>query len=529
MDGSAFQSSWNRRSGRRRGIARVLALAVFCCCFVASTVLIAQPSTSASSFVGTRYTTRSSRVAPGVRLLRIYDRRGPNRIKVLRMHPERTGTLDVALSNNRLPGYETTSSMARRHGAIAAINGDFSVPASDPRGSGRPVNIFAEDGSLKTSPLIWGRNFAISHDEKRTFITHTQLKARLVQLDSAEAWRVTRWNERVAARRELSASTPAGGTISRPPQRSCSVRLYPKGALRWQKSLFGVDRRHVVNRVRCSFRRLPRRGGVVISARRRTPAARSIRRTLERGEVIQLGWKMEGWPGILDTIGGNPTLLEKGVRTVEPCSGSYFCYRNPRTGIGVTGDGTLLLVAVDGRRRDSVGLTPVGFARLFRYLGARSALNLDGGGSTTMVVKDRIVNQPSDSAGERSVGSAILILPRRDQGEPDPTAVSTSASGSDIMPTDTDMMRTESLSDPLPLPEAGTLAPTKDAGNALQVIDPASTGGMLDALRGGLLGKARAVTGRALPRVLGTFRDFYDQRGQLRGKPTLELPALLRR
>ena len=115
-----------------------------------------------------------------------------------------------------------------------------------------------------------------------------------------------------------------------------------------------------------------------------------------------------------------------------------------------------------------------------------------------MVVRDRVVNQQSDSAGERSVGSAILILPRRDHGEPDPTAVSTSASESDIMPTETDMMRTESLSDPFPLPEVGTLAPTKDAGNAFQVIDPASTGGMLDALRGGLLGKARAITGRGL-------------------------------
>lgn len=296
---------------------------------MASTVLMAEQVTSAGSFAGTRYTTRSLRVAPGVRLVRIYDRRGPNRIKVLRVRPEKAVTLDVALSNNQLPGSETTSSMARRHGAIAAINGDFTVPNLDPRGSGRPVNIFAEDGSLKTSPLIWGRNFAISRDEKRTFITHTQLVARMVQLDSAEAWRVTRWNERVGARWNLSASTPAGGTVSQPPRRACSVRLYPKGSLRWQESLLGVERRHVVDRVNCSFRRLPRQGGVVISARRRTPAAHSIRGTLERGEIIELGWKMKGWPGVLDTVGGNPTLLEEGVRTVEPCSESYFCYRNP--------------------------------------------------------------------------------------------------------------------------------------------------------------------------------------------------------
>jgi len=44
-------------------------------------------------------------------------------------------------------------------------------------------------------------------------------------------------------------------------------------------------------------------------------------------------------------------------------------------------------------------------------LGMREALNLDGGGSTTMVVDDRVVNQPSDATGERPVGDALLILP----------------------------------------------------------------------------------------------------------------------
>lgn len=511
--GSSFPSQRSLR--RRLGTTPSLVSMALGFCLVVPAALIAQQATPVGSSAGTRYAKWSTKVAPGVRLLRIYDRHGPNRIKVLRIRPQRRVTLDVALSNNQLPGRETTSSMARRHGAIAAINGDYTVPDADPRGSGRPVNIFAEDGSLKTSPLIWGRNFAISQDETKTFVTHTQLMARMMQLDSGVGWQVTRWNERTLARSELSASTPAGGTVSRPPRGACSVRLYPKGSLRWRESLVGIDRRYVVDRVKCSFQRLPRNGGVVISARRRTAAARSMRRTLERTEIIELGWKMKGWPGVLDTIGGNPTLLEKGVRTVEPCSESYFCYRNPRTGIGVTREGTLLLVTVDGRRRGSIGMTPVGFARLFRYLGARSALNLDGGGSTTMVVRGRIVNQPSDTGGERPVGTAVLVLPRADQGEPAPITTLSSTSKT-VVAGNAPLVGTDE-------------EPSSPLDDRFEAIDPASTGGMLDALSHGLLGGRRTIHSPDLRRVLHSYRGYYDHRRPLvRGKE-IQLPTPLDR
>ena len=444
----------------------------------------------------------------GVRLVRIHDHRGPNRIKLLRIDPRRAVTLDVALSNNRLPGIETTSSMARRHGAIAAINADYTVLDKDPRGAGRPVNVFAEDGSLKTSSLIWGRNFAISVDESRAFVSHPQLVATMASVDSLERWQVTSWNERAPAYSELSASTPAGGSLFRPRRRACSVRLYPKDKIRWRKSLRGVEKKYVVDRVRCSFRRLPRRDGVVISARRGTRAARSMQRVLGAGSIVSLGWRIRGWPGVLDTVGGNPTLLENGRRTVHPCSQSYFCYRNPRTGIGVTPDGTLLLVTVDGRRSGSVGMTPVGFARLLRRLGATAALNLDGGGATTMVVKGNVVNQPSDATGQRSVGSAVLVLPRADPEEPRSISPRYSSLQGNISPDE---------------PEASMTTRT----SGLEAIDPASTGGMLDALSHGVFGRGSSITNPDLRSMLRSFRETHGQ-APLHGQK-LRLPSTLQR
>jgi exopolysaccharide biosynthesis protein len=75
---------------------------------------------------------------------------------------------------------------------------------------------------------------------------------------------------------------------------------------------------------------------------------------------------------------------------------------------------------VDGHRHgSSVGLTIEELRLLMKALGARDAVNLDGGGSSAMVVRERLVNSPSDSDGERKVGDAILFTAdKQSQGTP---------------------------------------------------------------------------------------------------------------
>ena len=92
--------------------------------------------------------------------------------------------------------------------------------------------------------------------------------------------------------------------------------------------------------------------------------------------------------------------------------GTFVAGRQPRTLAGVRPDGTLLLVTVDGRRPGwSAGMTLPEAARLMRSLGASDALNLDGGGSTTMTVRGQVVNRPSDRGGERPVGDGLFVMP----------------------------------------------------------------------------------------------------------------------
>ena len=92
--------------------------------------------------------------------------------------------------------------------------------------------------------------------------------------------------------------------------------------------------------------------------------------------------------------------------------------RHPRTAAGFAANGRkLIIVTVDGRQAPySDGMTLRELANLMLALGARDAINLDGGGSTTFVVASqgdgplRVVNRPSDPLGERGVGDALGIV-----------------------------------------------------------------------------------------------------------------------
>ena len=86
--------------------------------------------------------------------------------------------------------------------------------------------------------------------------------------------------------------------------------------------------------------------------------------------------------------------------------------QHPRTAVGFNQDSTkLLLVTVDGRQPGhSIGMSLSELANFMLRLGCFQAINLDGGGSTTMLVGTRVVNRPSDASGERAVANALLVI-----------------------------------------------------------------------------------------------------------------------
>ncbi|MCY3001528.1 MAG: family 10 glycosylhydrolase [Planctomycetota bacterium] len=129
--------------------------------------------------------------------------------------------------------------------------------------------------------------------------------------------------------------------------------------------------------------------------------------------------QMRPWTPEL-ALGGGPVLIESGTTRITYEEEVFFGSgmgsidsRHPRTALGYTHDGRLLLLVVDGRSRESAGATLGDLARELRARGAVEALNLDGGGSTTLVVNGTVINQPSDKSGAREVASALLLVPTK--------------------------------------------------------------------------------------------------------------------
>ena len=88
--------------------------------------------------------------------------------------------------------------------------------------------------------------------------------------------------------------------------------------------------------------------------------------------------------------------------------------RHPRTAVAKLKDGKFLMITVDGRQPGvSVGMNLQELAEYLLSLGATDAMNLDGGGSTTMFLDGKVVNTPSDKEGERKVSDAIVVTLRK--------------------------------------------------------------------------------------------------------------------
>ena len=136
------------------------------------------------------------------------------------------------------------------------------------------------------------------------------------------------------------------------------------------------------------------------------------------GYRTRMGTSRRDWSRAPHAVGGAGLLLFNGRTlqdwTVERIAAGFDTTRHPRTLIGVDASGAIWLVTVDGRNPAlSLGMSFSELQALSGRLGLRSALNLDGGGSTTMVVQGKVVNHPSDPQGPRPVSDAIVVHLKR--------------------------------------------------------------------------------------------------------------------
>ncbi len=133
--------------------------------------------------------------------------------------------------------------------------------------------------------------------------------------------------------------------------------------------------------------------------------------TLEVDDEIELSTQFSlnsasfSLPHLKELVGGDRIILADGTIT-----DNNWVQLHPRTGMGYSQDGSkVILTVVDGRSTVAAGVSTKQLADIMKQSGAHWALNLDGGGSSVMVVRDRISNTPSDGA-ERAVANAMLFV-----------------------------------------------------------------------------------------------------------------------
>lgn len=111
--------------------------------------------------------------------------------------------------------------------------------------------------------------------------------------------------------------------------------------------------------------------------------------------------------GVQEALSFGPSLVINGRMT--PMSGDGGWGIAPRTVIGQRKDGAIILLVIDGRGTSSLGATLREVQEVIYKLGAVNAMNLDGGKSTTMYYDGDIINTPSNSMGERSIPTAVIV------------------------------------------------------------------------------------------------------------------------
>ena len=117
--------------------------------------------------------------------------------------------------------------------------------------------------------------------------------------------------------------------------------------------------------------------------------------------------------GAVQTLSFGPALVENGNVSVDADDEvGRAMASNPRTAIGIKPDGTYIFVVSDGRTDESEGLSLLQLAEFMKTLGAETAYNLDGGGSSTMYFNGRVVNEPvnhGSTVSERSISDIVYI------------------------------------------------------------------------------------------------------------------------
>jgi hypothetical protein len=328
---------------------------------------------------------------------------GPVVVHLMRA-PRPTGlyALKPVLSNDAIVGRERVTQMQRRvatTATVAGVNGDLFHWQI-----GHPSGMLMMSGVLASAPNPDRSSTGIAGDGS--------LRVERVRMNGT--WAGSGQRRPLALNRSpgsggVALFTPSYGPATPAAAETVEVVLTPFPTAQPNVDLVGT----VVQAKQGGSTPIPP-GGAVLVGRGVNGAGRLATEAPVGSNVTVRLVLTPDWGGIVDAIGGGPLLVRDGraiFRANEVFTIDQLVPRQPRSAIGQTADGGIILATVDGRRPGwSVGMTSFEMALMLRRLGAVTASGLDGGGSATMAFEGRLLNRPSDPGGERAVAESLNVF-----------------------------------------------------------------------------------------------------------------------
>ena len=374
--------------------------------------------TLAMAVPGTSYAADTTRVeiAPGVIHHEIDDPDKPLRIIALEINISRPNlSIGSAVANDELgSSFETTQSMSRRYDsddkeAIGAINGDY-FGISDPS---NPYS-FLSNLMIKDDEYVIGKSYSRSQFGFKTngmpfadmvsFEGNAYLPGdEIVELDGVN--RDRGGDQAIVFNRYI-------GEHTRTNEHGVELLLAPV-----DEPVIGEPMEFEVIEIESGVgsMEIPDYGYYVLSAH---GSKRDIVQDhAEEGDIISLELGTDvSRDDISHLMGGGPRLITDGEFPsqwdgLENFQTQHNMNRHPRTAVGMSKDSSrIYLMVVEGRQDASRGATMEETAHYIHGLGAWNAVNLDGGGSSTIIIQDSLANRPNGGSWQRPVGSALIAF-----------------------------------------------------------------------------------------------------------------------
>lgn len=326
-------------------------------------------------------------IAAGIKYTTRYrgTKAGPITAYILDIDPKAGYLLKPVLSNETIAGLETVKMMADRTHAVAAVNASYFGL------NGEIIGLLKMNGQIVSVPNQNRSAVGIMDDGSLLFDRVSY--SGTVKLPNGNPVAIT------------------GVNCERGPNDLILYNDYYDSSTRTNE--FGIEYVIMDNKVTAIN---PQNsslvvGSVVLSAHGLSAAALA---DLKVGDTVKITQTLgPTYDKTVYAVGAGPTLVRNNAvfltTEAEEFGSDVAGGRAPRTALATTKDGHILMAVVDGRQQHSIGMSLLELATFMREIGAVNALNLDGGGSSEMVLNSEILNSPSDGR-ERRVGDALVIL-----------------------------------------------------------------------------------------------------------------------